>query len=254
MKLMLSGEGPTDLGVMRPEAGGTRFVPGPMAWIVDRLAENRLGYSLLELAEAGGDALRVVHKTELAQHARSGPTLLPGLKRGKGTAFYFRNAQVLGRLAQTQQAESGEPVLAVLFRDGDGTRSVPSHEWQDKFDSMVNGFKQAGFDAGVPMVPRPKSEAWLLCGLKTQPYQHCGELEDAPGNDGSPHNLKNRLKALNGGIEPSADVQAGWIRDGTVDPRRIDMPSFEAFRRELDRACGAALTRNTNDRTQAGAA
>jgi hypothetical protein len=254
VKLMLAGEGPTDLGVMRPEAGGARFVPGPMAWVVDQLVEDQLGYSLLELAEVGGDVVRAVHKTELAQHARSGPTLLPGLKRGKGTALYFRNAEVLGRLALAQQAESQEPVLAVLFRDGDGTRSVPSREWQDKFDSMVNGFKQAGFDAGVPMVPRPKSEAWLLCGLKAQPYQHCGELEDAPGNDGSPNNLKARLKALNGGIDPSADVQAGWICDGTVDPRRIDMPSFAAFQQELDRACSAALTRNTHDRTQAGAA
>ena len=42
MKLMLAGEGPTDLGVMRPEAGGARFVPGPMAWVVDQLVEDQL--------------------------------------------------------------------------------------------------------------------------------------------------------------------------------------------------------------------
>ena len=34
MRLLLSGEGPTDLGHEKPSTGGMAFVPGPMAWVV----------------------------------------------------------------------------------------------------------------------------------------------------------------------------------------------------------------------------
>lgn len=90
------------------------------------------------------------------------------------------------------------------------------------------------------MVPRPKSEAWLLCALKNAPYQHCQTLEDAPGNDASPRSLKKQLAAVID-HDPSAQEQADWVREGRVDPEQIDMPSFTAFRKALDSALDNVL-------------
>ena len=239
MRLLLSGEGPTDLGSTRPKAGGHTFVPGPMGVMVDVLLQARLGYSLLQVQETGGDCVRFVSESELAAAGKPGGVLLPGVKFGKGNQFFTRNAQVLGRMAKADSKAHRDPVIAVLFRDGDGTRSMPHGQWREKFDSINRGFTLVDCDAGVPMVPRPKSEAWLLCALKTPPYQHCVGLEDAPGNDGSARSLKGRLEALVGHAT-GADEQAQWVHIGRVDPARIEMPSFAAFAAELDRAATAA--------------
>lgn len=107
---------------------------------------------------------------------------------------------------------------------------------------MKRGFDLVEFDAGVPMVPRPKSEAWLLCGKKSPPYTGCQMLEDSPGNDGSPHSLKTRLAGLVG-HEPSAQEQADWFTSPNgIDPRRIEMHSFTCFRMALDAALDAVLS------------
>lgn len=50
--------------------------------------------------------------------------------------------------------------------------------WTDKLESMKNGFKEADCILGVPMIPKPKSEAWLLCACKENAYQHCAALEN----------------------------------------------------------------------------
>ena len=97
MRLLLSGEGPTDLGQEKPTPGGVAFVPGPMAWIVDKLLERyHTGYSLLEAHQAGADCVTYVREKALADLGKRGSPLLPGLKFGKGTAFFARNAQACG--------------------------------------------------------------------------------------------------------------------------------------------------------------
>lgn len=234
MKLLLSGEGKTDLGHNAPGDEGWEFQPGPMTWIVNRLMETRVGYSLLELHGTGGDCVRFVNETDLAQHGKSGPTKLAGIKYGRNTGLHTRSAQILGLLAKT---ESG-PVIAILFRDGDGNHSASVADWQAKFDSISRGFKLAEFASGVPMVPRPKSEAWLLCALQGLSADGCSALEDAPGNDNSPNSLKQQLAALIG-HEPSAEEQAEWVESGRVDPDNIRMPSFNKFRETLDTALNA---------------
>jgi hypothetical protein len=95
-------------------------------------------------------------------------------------------------------------------------------------------------DTGVPMVPRPKSEAWLLCALRAPGYANCAPLEEASGNDASPNSLKKQLAARCGGADPTADQQADWVMTGVVDSLRIDMPSFNAFKQALHTAAQSA--------------
>jgi hypothetical protein len=241
MRLVLSGEGPTDIGHERPTAAGPEFVPGAMAWVVDKLLErHHCGISLLEVHQAGGDCVTYVHETRLAALGKPASQLFPGVKFGRDTAYFTRNAQVLGLLANQMSAREQQPVLAVLFRDGDGTRAMPASEWQAKVDSMHRGFALVSCETGVPMVPRPKSEAWLLCALRPPTYTHCAPLEDASGNDKSPNSLKQQLQRHCGGHAPSADEQADWVVSGEVDPLRIDMPSFNTFRQALHGAATRA--------------
>jgi hypothetical protein len=243
VKLMLSGEGPTDFGANRPGPGGTTFVPGPMACLFDALCEPTLGYSLLDLqqqqqSQPQEDFVRYLSRGDLSQRRqlRSGrPTLLPGQKRPAGLGGATAQAWSLGALAVEESGRSQQPVVASLFHDSDGTNAAPREHWQELVTAIRKGFELARCHAGVPMVPRPKSEAWLLCALKPDPYQHCDALEDAPGNDNSPNALKTRLAQLNGGEYPSGEEQADWVRTGRVDPARIDMPSFQAFTAQLDR-------------------
>ena len=55
------------------------------------------------------------------------------------------------------------------------------------------------------MIPKPKSEAWLICALKRDPYQVCERLEARSGNDQSPNSLKRELEQLLG-IKPSREA------------------------------------------------
>ena len=240
MILMLSGEGKSDMGRMMPSVSGIVYEPGPMAWMVDRLTEKRLGYSLLEQPQ-DTECVKFVSERELTEQDRPGPMLMRGLKRGRETGLFTRNAQVLGRLAKNLGRNRQEDVIAVLFRDADKTNACNADTWEEKRQSIENGFALAEFSNGVPMVPRPKSEAWLLCALKNPPYQHCNALEEAPGNDDSPRSLKKQLAAVMGN-DPTAQEQADWVRAGRIDPECIEMPSFAAFRKALDSALDNVLT------------
>lgn len=230
----MSGEGATDIGTSVPLSGGggAGFVPGPMAWFVDKLLEPRLGFSPLEVE----GIVRHVSEGEIAARTRSDPLVLPGKKGPKGYAGYVKAAQALGSIAREDALAANDPcVMAVLFRDSDGTNAASGQHWQQVVDAIRAGFERVECASGVPMVPRPKSEAWLMCGLKEHAYQHCDSLEDAPGNDRSPNSLKSRLCELIG-HDPTAEEQAAWVRDGTIDPLRIAMPSFSAFSQALHEA------------------
>src|SRR5208282_954653 len=84
---------------------------------------------------------------------------LPGKKRAKETRYFFNNARVLSRIAQEQEIQRNDEVVAVLFRDSDGTASAGRGLWEQKRQTMLDGFEEEEFSRGVPMIPKPKSEA-----------------------------------------------------------------------------------------------
>jgi len=140
--------------------------------------------------------------------------------------------RILSRIAKEQASARNDDVVAVLFRDADGTASAGRGLWEDKWQSMLAGFDEEGFDRGVPMIPKPKSEAWLICALKERPYQHCNDLEDRSGNDKSPKSLKKELAKLLG-EKVTPELLCDKVRT-RVDMNRITMPSFQAFRTRLE--------------------
>jgi hypothetical protein len=232
MIFLLSGEGSTDLGVSRSDAPlsqGADFAPGPMALLVDQVVDRHWSYSILQT----DGAVRFVSEGRLASDAAQLKAArksirLPGVKVQKETRYFFNNARLLARIARrVEEAEDGE-VIAVLFRDSDGTASAGRGLWEDKRTSMLDGFQEESFPRGVPMIPKPKSEAWLICALKKQPYQNCSPLEDRSGNDNSPNSLKDELAAILG-EQANRELLNQRFSETNVRFDRIEMPSFRAF-------------------------
>lgn len=231
MRVLVSGEGPTDIGGCdrADPCAGEDFLPGPMAWLADQVIEDRLGFSPI-----GCGLVHCLSETCLAAQAKSlRPPSLRGRKRAKETAFFFRTARALAVAARALAAAPADEVIAILFRDADRTQSAARGDWQDKWDSILNGFAQEDFSTGVPMLPSPKSEAWLICALKRdQPYQHCARLEQASGNDRGSNPLKQQLAAILDGQQHRV-VLADLVETRRVDAAKLDMPSFNAFRARL---------------------
>lgn len=244
MMLLLSGEGPTDLGSCtmglpsceNDEHGS--FELGVLTVMLDRLLEPHLQYLLSDIP----NSIRYIPEQELARVAKAlsgGRSIhLRGSRTPAETGFYFIPARTLSELAKVLEVEHGDHVIAVLFRDSDGTNITAHQDWQIKFKSMQDGFKHSGFTKGVPMLPKPKSESWLICASKDQPYQNCSVLEALPGNDRAPNSAKQRLQECFGAVEVTRHSLVEWIKDHDLKPALLaeEMPSFDAFLKSLKNA------------------
>lgn len=235
MLILLSGEGPSDIGVCSDGNQSCElpiFAPGPMAVIVDQIVEKKQRCSPLD-----SGVCRFVSKHALSERAAELKDAkkslgLPGKKRGKETRYFFNNARVLARMALEIEQSVRDEVVGVLFRDSDGTASAGRGLWEEKRKSMLDGFNEEGFARGVPMIPKPNSEAWLLCALKRPSFRNCHALEDRSGNDDSPNSLKKELARILGDLV--IDDVCQQLRDGQIDIDRIKMPSLAAFRQRLE--------------------
>ena len=240
MYFLLSGEGPTDIGLCTYGMNvceGNDHEQGPMAVIASQIVEQQLGFSFMDTSHYG-----YVSKTELVSRAQGLKQLkkkliLPGKKRPKESGYFYKNARSLALCAQEKAAAIQDKVVAILFRDSDGTASADRGHWTDKRNSIIRGFLDEGFAHGVPMIPKPKSEAWVICSIKQNPYKDCRALEDCPGNDKSPKSLKKELAAICG-QPPSRDRLCEMVNNKTIDYMQIDMPSFLAFKDALLAAIG----------------
>ena len=235
MYFLLSGEGPTDMGFCADNmtaCEGNRYQQGPMAIIVSQIVEQRLKFSCMNTINYG-----YVSKSALVQKAsgfkhQKKSLRLPGKKKPKETSYFYRNARALALCAKDKEAELNDKVITVLFRDSDGTASADRGLWLNKWDSIVQGFSDEGFERGVPMIPKPKSEAWIICSVKQNPYQDCSALERRSGNDKSPNSLKGELAEILGNLPPR-ELLCKMVEEGTIDFNRIDMPSFISFKNAL---------------------
>jgi len=243
MMVVLSGEGKSDLGDCNNSQGQCQvpdFVHGPMTLLVDQILAQRLHYSMLEVTPAQYIYIRKSQLMALAAQRKAGKESisLTGKKNGQDTGYFRINAWVLGKETLRLQQENGDQAIAILFRDCDDTNSTPAGLWDQKWKAMVEGFARSELgECGVPMLPKPKSEAWLLCAAKAHPYQHCAALEDMSGNDKSPHALKDALDAAYG-RELSSAEQVDWLTEHGYDDEKAanQMPSLQKFKERLNAA------------------
>jgi hypothetical protein len=232
MHLVLSGEGSSDVGSDLENIG-------PITKLVDRLIERRLGYSLVD-KDLKLKALTLFSKAELVDHAsRMPPRSRVGKNQPRETRYFYNNARALALLAREIEAED---LIVVLFRDGDGTAKSNRQEWEQKLQSMLKGFAVEGLTTGVPILPKPKSEAWWLCALRDN-YQNCQQLEDESGNDASPNSLKSQIEAKDCLGEPATRLLINdKIDRGEIDIDRIDMDSMNKFKQRLNEVLNGLLS------------
>lgn len=167
---------------------------------------------------------------------------MTGLKSAPDTLFFFKNARALAQMAKERTTQQS-PVGAVLFRDSDETRSVRKSLWEDKWRSIIRGFEAEDFSLGVPMVPKPKSEAWLLCAVQHNPYSHCERFENISGNDASPNSAKKQLDAALAAMGKQYADTCAMIRGGEVQAAQILMPSYNRFRERLEQVAREMMGR-----------
>lgn len=242
MKLLISGEGPSDIGTCNNSLGVCMdgdFSPGPIAIWLKRLWESLAGYDLLETP----GAIVFVNKKTLAQDAKQSSGRMQAL-RGKNkqaeTGLYFSNTKQLGLRAKALSQDDDVPVMAVFFRDTDGTQSASDQVWRTKWYSMLDGFKAAEFDFGVPMLPKPKSEAWLLCATQQGNHSHAA-LEQISGNDDSPNSAKGQLDHVFGGHLSALEL-SDWCENHPIEWTQLNtMPSFKAFFERFHAVANAIL-------------
>ncbi len=246
MYFLFSGEGPTDLGSGHSgqeihEHLVGHFEPGPLAHVIDQIVEDARGFSPLETLHCGFVSETSLSRRKVELNPLKKSPILPGVKRQKETAYFYNDARIFARFAREKSSVlKQEEVVAVLFRDADGTASAARGSWAAKHQSMLKGFADEQWSRGVPMLANPKLEAWLLCALQDNPYQECRKWEDASGNDRSPNALKPLLEQRLG-LPISRERLCELVVDRTIDHAKLDMPSFNAFREDLHRAIHPAV-------------
>lgn len=223
MHLVLSGEGNSDIGKLSYE--NNSFVPAPMYYLIDKIFENKFNYSFYE---ATPDEITFIPKSKLIEICKSMKSFA-GKKREKETALFYKNAKGLSQIANEEATKRDDDVIAILFRDSD------IHFHDKKIESVEYAFKQEKIN-GVAMIPKPKSEAWLICTLKDSKYQNCEQLENRSGNDDSPNNLKDELKEILESMDKEYYDINDMIKNNEIEIDKINIPSFNYFVEKLEKA------------------
>ena len=236
MYFLLSGEGATDMGKGSFDdrlCECNHYDHGPMALLVDRLVTGIHGTSFIGDQRCGFIPKKaLLTKVKPAKPGKRG-MILPGKNSGKDTGYFYRAARSIALWAKEVQKEKDEVVVAVLFRNSDNRATSERGAWTDKWRSMEKGFAVEAFGNGVPMLPKPTSEAWLLCALKEKnPYQNCTSLKNRSSNPKAKKPLKKELSDACGGKSSRSDLCA-LVENGQVDACKINMPSYNAFRERL---------------------
>ena len=231
MFLILSGEGETDLGINDKEFGS-------ITKLIDNLVINRIGYSFIK-----EETYTIVSKTELTKEAkRIKPQTRKGIDVDEETKEFFKRAKALSIIAYRKKKDlSNEtPLIVILFVDSDGRSSSKKNKWAIRSKSILDGFKRENLATGVPMIPIPISEAWILCALRDN-YKYCAKLEDESGSKKSPKSLKKQLEDHL--REPETRILLNdKIDDGEIDiDRIIDMSSMTAFKNRLNEVLDGLL-------------
>ena len=160
---------------------------------------------------------------------------------------------IKGKPEKTQKAEEtameyDEPHKwgVIYFHDLDAnTKASVDEIYNDSMNAMNEGFDSVSFPHGVPMIPKTRSESWLLCLLDSDGGVNKRYFEDLPMSDKSPNSGKKVLAAV---LDVSEDESYSRIEEkrDTFDWTGLQAPSFLVFRDRLKIVSAKLL--NLNER------
>jgi hypothetical protein len=243
MLVFVSGEGTTDFGTgnetRQDYYRGEDYLPGPMTYFVDRIIEAKYSYSVIDC-----HTVVFVHSKKLESIKETMKSLklskirLPSKHIKIETRFHFEDARALTSATKEYLvAQTDKDFVAILFRDSNTNDQT---EWKSKWNSMQDGFR-VGFDVsslknkGVPMLPKPISEAWLLCAIyrKEDRNKNCNKLEERKHGQKKEHALKWELEKKIG-EKPNRYNIISKIESDDIDVNNINLPSFIEFKKRLE--------------------
>jgi len=203
IEIFISGEGNSDVG--ERDNFTQKFIPGPITIITDKI-------------------IRFFNDDDVNFHFKSRkelkhyPMTLKGKKKkfkkaatGKGHSDF---AYKLGCLAKENNAN-----IAVLMRD------AGKAQFQSVYNEIKSGFIAATFENGVPAVPVPESEAWLICCL-------------IPNKSGQIENYKSDMKELfedtlaKRNLPHTKEIWCDIANDCKIE--QIEAPSFKQYKNNLE--------------------
>lgn len=225
MRFYLTGEGPSDL---------CEKSTGRIGLLKDALVE----ISTLDAPPEAVDYVGVAHAQLIAFSGRTRRQPREMLMRGnkrmmEKLADIARTAEALGFFVRAQNdGECG----AVMFTDCDFTNSEVNNP--DRYHLQMIAAIETGFNAaddfrnGVAMVPKMRSESWLLCKYQRVPYAPSGEkFEKLPANDES-ENCAKKVLARFLGLRVN-EMYERKIYSDSIDWLKIDCPSYKFFARRF---------------------
>ena len=226
MKALLLGEGSSDLGENDPFADPP-FRKGPMSVAIDNLTAAKGVEDIEYRLMTRGEVSKGIKATKRSISAR--PKGVDSERRN-----IYLSAWYLGTEALSDQRD-----FAVYFHDPDQTNSGGANTAELIERAMYAGFDKASYNTGVPMIPQPRSEAWLLAyfqkNLQGQhEYNKAERFENLPANDASPNSAKKLLMQAVGASSESETYAKVTAEIGDIDWTKIDMPSFNRFRKRLE--------------------
>ncbi|EJE4207360.1 hypothetical protein M3899_001771 [Vibrio parahaemolyticus] len=239
--ILVTGEGSSDMGGSNNGhsiSSGASYNLGPMALLAVRLLRNILptwNEDYLDF-QSPTDWITCISGNELARQAKTVRKHRPSKKLKKGFIEHANRATTMAGYAK----DNGHQ-LAFYFHDTDKS------DFTDLHQSIMLGFNGIEGVHGIPMIPKPTSEAWLICGQKQDPYAHCTALEtELSGNDAaSDENAPKKVLARLLGQEATTEQQYEMVTG--MEITRIDMPSYNQFKTDLTTAiegiCGHGTAR-----------
>lgn len=235
MHFLFSGEGATDCGTCTFDdriCTGANFSEGPLVLLASQIVEGDGDYTAMVSHRYALVERPALNRIIADLKSRKKQLRLPRNQQSRETLHFERSAQALARWARKWAEDLGDDVVAIYFRDADTRNATPSGDWQAKHDAVRRGFQLEAFERGVPMIPQPTSEAWLICALKDRPYEHCEQLEARSGSPKAKQPLKQELESILG-TTPTREVLCELVTSWRIDEAKINMPSFNAFRTRL---------------------
>ncbi len=111
--------------------------------------------------------------------------------------------------------------VAVLMRDAD------NRKFTEVYEEIKSGFLAAGFDRGIPAVPVPKSEAWIICCMEP------GESDRIElGSEDMKALLEQRLR-----LQGKSNNMQTWCKiASSCDVCSARSPSFVRYKKDIEGA------------------
>jgi hypothetical protein len=241
ISILVTGEGSSDMGGSnngQSISTGEFYNLGPMALLAVRLLQKIIpdwNEDNLDF-QSPNNWMTCISGNELARQAKGVRKHRPSTKLKKGFVEHANRATTMAGYAKDNRHQ-----LAFYFHDTDKC------DFDDLHQSIMLGFNGIEGMHGIPMIPKPTSEAWLICGQKQDPYTHCTALEtELSGNDAaSDENAPKKVLARLLGQEATTEQQYEMVTG--IDVTRINMPSYNQFKTDLTNAieiiCGHGTAR-----------